>query len=805
MNSSARSLAGEQKTVTYRETMESIRAERDTAIQAAQVAVFNTTRLTRLLTILSEPAPIQSLLDRLLETLSELFVADIVVILDPVGSGSFSPLATLGIPEDMLHYRFSEEKDGYVITTMETGRPILLPLAKTDPKIESHLHELDIETAVCIPIAGSNTVRGVLFLARCRSHPFDKNDVELLTTMSYRIGLVIEQAQRSIQIEQIEQISRKISHHLDQLAICVDAVQSFHPIIGADASVLAVLDVDKDDFVVDRDGVDSLKHSVWKELAGHYLQGQYFVDHEPLYIPPQMIPDGNKNIKTLVATPIFISGQLKGLLFAVRFSTILFGPDALKIAKLYAGQISAALENARLYQEARQELKKRQQVEKTLENLAFQDTLTGLANRTFFIKKLQNVLAYSEDSLDTVALIFLDLDNFKIVNDSLGHEIGDSVLKSVAGRILTCLRTEDLAARLGGDEFTILIENLRSLDQITLIARRILNVFRAPILIESRELYLNCSIGIAISFPGENDPEDLLRKADLAMYEAKGKGKGCYAIYDANMNDRAIARLELESELRFALQHNELQVYYQPIFSLSGYQIVEIEALLRWNHPSRGLILPTDIIPLAEETGLIIDIGKWLLREASLQIHSWNQKYGYLSSFSLSVNLSARQLHSSELVKDVQDAISYSQIAPSSLVLEITESSLIQDSETTMSRLTALRDIGVRMALDDFGVGYASLNYLKRFPVDILKIDRSFVQGIVSDERDKAIVRNMIDLGKAFGLKVVGEGIETQEQAMELTEMGCNLGQGFLYSAPLSAKAFEERFLTKNKVALIIP
>jgi diguanylate cyclase (GGDEF)-like protein/PAS domain S-box-containing protein len=818
---------------------------------------------------------------------------------------------------------------------MKSRIPILISNVKTDLKIDPQLHELDVETAVWIPVLGSNSnkPRGVLILARCRPVPFTHDDVNLLTTMAYRIGLSLEQAQHSIQIESVEQASRKINRHLNQSAICSEVTRRFPPIMGANASVL-VLMAEDGECSITQTGLNFAQNDAWSDLTRRYFKGGFLTGREPLYIPVGNLMEdpfiGKMlhlcQVQTLLAIPILIENEIKGILFAIRFSKIPFDTDTLKIALLYAGQTSAALENARLYQTAREELAERQRAEQALRarderfsamirsvsdviailnsegtisyaspaveqawgcsiesltgysifnqvhtedrstlqqllsdvqvqpgitltdfvrfrqnaddwrvfevimtnlldvpavggivstyhditerkkyeqkltNLAYRDALTGLANRTFFIMKLREALKLADSVHESVALIFLDLDNFKIVNDSLGHEIGDEVLKIVAGRISGCLRKDDIAARLGGDEFTVLIENGKTMDQIFTIADRILVAFRDPIWLMNRELYVSSSMGIAFSSPSVDDPENLLRKADLAMYKAKDNGKGCYAVFDMHMNEKAIERLELETELRWALQRKEFRVYYQPIISLIEHQIVGVEALIRWEHPYRGLVSPADIIPLAEETGLIIEIGQWILQEACQQVFAWKKEYSGISSISLSVNLSARQFHYASLVSDIYQVIFDSGLPPSSLILEITESSLIQHLEITTSKLHALKDIGVRLAIDDFGTGYASLNYLRQFPVDILKIDRSFVQGIVSDARDKAIVKSIVDLASAFNLEVTGEGIETGEQAAQLVALGCKEAQGYLFSPPLSAEAFESYIKSTDKV-----
>ncbi|MFO1372544.1 MAG: EAL domain-containing protein [Candidatus Competibacteraceae bacterium] len=440
----------------------------------------------------------------------------------------------------------------------------------------------------------------------------------------------------------------------------------------------------------------------------------------------------------------------------------------------------------------------RKTYERELTKLAFRDPLTGLANRAYFRDRLRHELIRADAEGRSVAVIFFDLDNFKIVNDSLGHACGDQVLRVVADRVRACLRRDDIAARLGGDEFTILIEGVTAVDQVMPLANRLISDLHDPIRLEGRDLFVGGSMGIAISTPNQDSTDDLLRKADLAMYHAKSSGKGCYAIFDAQLNAAAIERLNLESDLRQAIEREELRVYYQPIVSLEDGRVREVEALVCWQHPRRGLVAPSEIIPIAEETGLIIELGRWVLEAACRQVRTWQRRYPGEPPLRLSVNLSARQFRYAALVSEIGVALRDSALEPSSLTFEITESSLIRDPVGTITKLQTLKDLGVRLAIDNFGTGYSSFGYLKQFPVDTLKIDRSFVQGIERDPHDKAIVRSVVALAEAFSLDVIGEGIETEEQAAQLRTLGCGRGQGYLFAPPLPADALET-LLKRNR------
>ena len=608
---------------------------------------------------------------------------------------------------------------------------ILTAEACGDPRVDPQLRDLGAETAVWLPVTGNDAVRGVLTLARCRPIPFAHADVDLLTAMAYRIGLVLEQAQRSVQLEQIVRTGREIGSHLDESAICKEAVHIFPAVVRADAAVLVRVEPGNILHCVAQAGIESECESIWLGLSEYLLKEVDLNGVIPYNIPDlrslsDQLPDGSLNacpVRALLAIPIQPEDRIENILYAVRFSSTSFSPDTLQVAMLFASQISAALENARLYQEVRDELAERNRAEqalrasderfralirsvsdvisildadgsiryaspavevmwgcslesllgktvlqrvhpddheamhnllsnllkqpngtltavmrlrhgqdtwrdfeviltnlidepavagivatyhdvterktyeKELTNLAYSDPLTGLSNRARFIEKMQRALmrANTEDHL--VAVFFFDLDNFKIVNDSLGHDWGDEVLRIAATRIRACLRQEDTASRFGGDEFTVLLEKVTGVEQVIPIANRLISTLRDPMRLDGRDLVVGCSMGIAVNVPGQDTAEDLLRKADLAMYAAKGNGKNCYAIFDEQLNATAMERLELETELRKALKQKELQIYYQPIVSLEDGCIMEVEALLRWEHPLRGTCFSSQYHP----------------------------------------------------------------------------------------------------------------------------------------------------------------------------------------------------------------
>jgi len=423
----------------------------------------------------------------------------------------------------------------------------------------------------------------------------------------------------------------------------------------------------------------------------------------------------------------------------------------------------------------------RKQAELELSHLALHDTLTGLPNRALFLDRLGLALRRTERRSGSVAVLFGDLDRFKVVNDSLGHDAGDRLLVDVAGRIGAALRPADTVARFGGDEFTILCEDIAGEIEAATIAQRIVDVFRDPFVLEDGEVFLATSLGIAIARGPGDRAEDLIRDADAAMYRAKERGKGRYEIFDEAMRADAVARLETESALRRALERGELRLHYQPEIDLATGATSGFEALVRWEHPLRGLLGPAAFIPLAEETGLIVGIGEWVLREACTEAARWPQP------LTLSVNLSARQLAQHDLVAMVRRALSETQTDPAKLCLEITESAVMESGAATTAQLRALKSLGVRLAIDDFGTGFSSLAHLRRFPVDVLKIDGTFVSGLGREPQDASIAAAVISLAHALGLQTVAEGVETDEQLDILKQLGCDLGQGYLFAPPRPA------------------
>ncbi len=433
------------------------------------------------------------------------------------------------------------------------------------------------------------------------------------------------------------------------------------------------------------------------------------------------------------------------------------------------------------------DIQDRKTFEQQLMQQAFYDTLTGLPNRLLLQDRLHQALVRNERRGGQVGLLFLDLDNFKLINDSLGHQIGDALLVQAAERLQSCIRSEDTVARLGGDEFVVVLGHLLTDGDAAVVADTIVTLFARPFRLDDRDVTVTVSIGIALGGMQPDQSETLLRNADVAMYRAKSDGRGRAVVFDASMHTDSLARLETENELRRAIEDGQLRVYYQPIVKMDaehGAELQEVEALVRWEHPVRGLIQPAGFIAIAEETGLIVPLGLWVLEQACHQAAAWHAAFPDAPRITLSVNLSPRQFQSNSLVADVKRVLTESGLPASYLKLEITEGVIMRDVEATIRTLEELKDLGIKLAVDDFGTGYSSLAYLKRLPLDVLKIDRSFVSGLGQKAEDSNIVRAIISLAKSLNLATTGEGIETHQQAELLSTWGCDRGQGYLYGRP---------------------
>ena len=438
----------------------------------------------------------------------------------------------------------------------------------------------------------------------------------------------------------------------------------------------------------------------------------------------------------------------------------------------------------------------RRGLERELSHQAFHDGLTGLANRALFSDRVASSLARSERSQENISVLFLDLDGFKAVNDTLGHAAGDLLLQEVAERLRACVRPGDTVARLGGDEFALLLEDLPEGEDGSEAALRIREALRAPVELDGREVQVGCSCGIARR-DTEQTADELLRNADLAMYRAKADHSLGYVRYEPGMHADLVARLRLEDDLRHALPRGELEVWYQPTFSIDDKRWTGCEALMRWRHPERGIVSPTEFIPVAEETGMIVPMGAWILREACRQTAEWQRTRPEFADVRVAINVSSHQLRAADFLETVDAALADASLPADHLTIELTEGVLVEHTAAMRGTLASLKARGVRLAIDDFGTGYSSLSYLHRFPVDVLKVDRSFVSGMVSGSDEEELTRTIVRMAHSLGLTVVAEGVEAQEELRLLKNMACDLGQGFLFSRPQPPEVLETDMLRR--------
>ncbi len=590
------------------------------------------------------------------------------------------------------------------------------------------------------------------------------------------------------------QVGKSLTSTLDVDVVLKRIVDAGVVLTRADEGFLALIDPPSNQLYlravknIDENMVKTLRLPANDSLAGGVLRSGKPLRSSQADGPSLKVSTGFL-VYSLLHVPLISKGIPLGVLSVDNRTThrSFSATDETMLLSL-ADYASASLENANLYQRARDELEERQRIEAQLRHENLHDRLTGLYNRSSLLERLKLALdRVQRHPENQFALLFLDLDRFKDVNDSLGHMVGDQLLIA-AGKLLTSImRPMDMVARLGGDEFVLLLDDLRDLRDAVRVADRIQSELAARELIPNHNLSVSASIGIVQGSAAYHNPEDILRDADIAMYRAKSNGRACYEIFDAQMRENIVQRLALETELRQAFTNNQFAIYYQPILSTTSNSLVGFEALLRWAHPTLGLILPQEFIRLAEETGLIIPLDRWVLREACRQLKEWQRLIPNLPPIKMSVNLSGKQVGRSDLINFVIKTVEETGIAPEVLNLEITESAVMQNHAQAVQILEALQNYGIHIQIDDFGVGYSSLNYLSRFPLDAVKIDRSFVSNMEIDGSNLRIVQAIVMMTRGLGIKVVAEGVETNDQYTQLRDLGCESVQGFLIAAPLDS------------------
>jgi diguanylate cyclase (GGDEF)-like protein len=595
-------------------------------------------------------------------------------------------------------------------------------------------------------------------------------------------SIVSELHERKQLLERISELQRAIVERRPLHRVLQDVVDGAHELLDVDATGLRLRDPDDREHTVliaYRGAGEALLNSSRRANAGEGLGGRAMQYRELVLskagndrTPDDLVAElSTPGLTVAMAAPVCEGPAVAGsLVVGSRDPAREFTRRDQQVLLALSEHASLALGHSRAVEAAMEE--------------AFRDSLTGMPNRALFLDRLGVALARAERTGTPVAVLFCDLDGFQTVNDSLGHQAGDRLLVLVAERLRESLRPEDTLARLGGDEFAVLLEQLEEPEDSARAARAILAALEEPFELSDREIYVGASIGIAA---GTGEPHTLLRDADLAMYRVKAEGKGGYAAYEPQMHTAVVDRLELELDLKRAIGRGEFVLDYQPIFDLRGGSIAGLEALVRWRHPRRGLLRPARFVPLAEESGEIAALGRWVLRTACHQAALWQGRHPTLAGFQIAVNISAVQLRDPPFADEVRTTLAAAELDPERLTLEITESALMEDTEIAVRRLHELKALGVELAIDDFGTGYSSLTHLQRFPLDNLKIDRDFVARGAGADREPALLRAIVELAEIFKLTPVAEGIEQEEEVDRLLELGCVLGQGHLLSEPLHA------------------
>jgi diguanylate cyclase (GGDEF)-like protein len=733
---------------------DSRRAELVRATAAARDAYRDTTRLIRLLSVLGQPAGPEELVDQTLTVLSEVFFTDIVLVAHWTGGADLLLVTgASGLAEDDPALRDGWPAREAALEALASGE-VVTRSGLLDAEVPATVRPLGIRSGAWIPLSAQPGTDNLLILLRRSPNPFTLSEQHVLRSVAARLRLAVEERERTIVIEQLARYGHLLARHLELEPLLDEAVELLCQLTGGDQAWVVTVE--------DR----------WARLGAHRGLSDEDVAGwpRPLTALDDWRPGALGESGTVLRVPVWRDGELAAALFAARQRRAPFAAGAAELTTIFANHLGVAMVNAELY--------------RTLRMRATQDPLTGLANRVLVGQRLEAAL--EPGAAGRVGLLFCDLDRFKAVNDLLGHEAGDELLQQVARRLRGCVRPTDLLARFGGDEFVIVLDAVRDLAEVAEVGRRVSRGLDDEFHLRGERVRVSASIGGVLGTPGTTTASAMLRDADAAMYVAKERGLGQVEVFDEVASHRALDRLDLRSELPHALDRAQLEVHYQPIEALGSGRVVAFEALLRWHHPRHGRVPPEVFVPLAEDTGSMVPIGEWVLAQACRQLAGWHALAG-AEDLAISVNLSAAQLRQAGAAGQLLHTIRGAGVDPADVWLEVTENNYLSRDVTDAA--TALSAAGVHFALDDFGTAYSSLSYLQRFPVEILKIDLSFVGGMTYRERDRGIVRAILAIAESLRLTAVGEGIETEPQRSALRVLGCQLGQGHLLAPPMPAVA----------------
>lgn len=701
------------------------------------------------------------------------------------------------------------------LSVLKNGDPILINKDDTngDPAEVALLLEKGFMTLLMLPMVIADDVVGLVELYAEHKKSFSGSELDAIKILSSQAAIVIQTMKQHWIIKQrlskeraLREAAIVLSKTLDRKIVLLLLAEQYVHLIDATSAYICSYDPKTSSSVVlaeffgkeanemERIPDNGLPYQF--EGSSDFLTDNDFEQYS--YDDLDLSEDEQAHLikygcQSVLIIPLSIFGNVNGYieLWESRRRRV-FMQNEIDLCIAVSLQASIAIENSILYEEAQDEITHRKEIEKELEYNAFYDSLTSLPNRLLFIERLeQSVRRYKRNSEQTFVILFLDVDRLKIVNDSLGHAAGDELLKYVSKTLLRCVREIDTVSRFGGDEFLILIDGI-DYKRMLEVVERIQNEISKPINIMGSEILISTSIGIIGSQKDQHSVEDLIKKADIAMYRAKTQGGGRFVIYDPSMGDIANRRLILETELRNAIRDQKLKIHYQPLVSLKSNDIIGFEALARWDSTDLGPIPPLEFIPLAEELGLIGELGLWILKVSCEQVFDWQNEFNPETPYSISINLSPKQLNDVYFVSNVKSIIQDVGIDPRNVVLEITESMLLDDSKLVTDNIYKLSHAGIKIHIDDFGTGYSSLSYLGRFPIDAIKIDREFILKFNQDPRMRSLVATIISMAQDFNMKIVAEGIEHLDTANQLGIMGCQFGQGYVYSEPKSHKEIRE-------------